>query len=71
MGNDFLDAHDGDELDTLDGGTNTPVSEGGGDTCWGEVNDKYYDCEFGRNWTPSNSPTNPNQEVPWNGNNPS
>ena len=71
-GNDTLDAHDGDELDTLDGGTNTPVSDTNrGDYCIGEVNDKYYDCEVGRNWTPSNSPNNPNQEVPWNGNNPS
>src|SRR5215216_42602 len=67
-GNDTLNAHDGDELDKLDGGTNTPVSEENrGDYCIGEVNDKYYNCEGGEKWSVEG-----NQLVPiWTGNSPS
>jgi Ca2+-binding RTX toxin-like protein len=64
-GNDTLNAHDGDELDKLDGGTNDPVSETNrGDYCIGEANDKYYNCEGGEKYSVGN-----NQLIPvWSGN---
>jgi hypothetical protein len=49
-GDDYLNAVDGDELDTLDGGADN-------DTCEAETRDKYISCETEIRWTPSGNLT--------------